>query len=69
MNPKPFRLLLLSAVLVVLRSGYGVDGELVDTPTLYPKTTTRPTATPIPEVEAYIRIDQNNRYIATITTN
>ena len=69
MTLKYVRLFLLPAVLILLLGGCGGDSESVDTPTLYPKTTPRPTPTPIPEGEAYIRIDQNNRYIATITTN
>ena len=69
MKLKAIPLLLLLAALMLVLVGCGGDSESVDTPILYPKTTPRPTPTPIPEGEAYIRIDQNNRYIATITTN
>ena len=69
MKLKAIPLLLLLAALMLVPVGCGGDSESVDAPTLYPKTTPRPTLTPIPEGEAYIRIDQNNRYLATITTN
>ena len=69
MKLKSIPLLLLLPALMLVLVGCGGDSESVDTPILYPKTTPKPTPTPIPEREAYISIDQNNRYIATITTN
>jgi cyclophilin family peptidyl-prolyl cis-trans isomerase len=69
MKLKAILLTLLLPALMLVQVGCGGDSESVDTPILYPKTTPEPTPTPIPEREAYIHIDQNYRYIATITTN
>ena len=69
MNLKPFPLILLATAMIIVLAGCGRGNEPVDTPTSYPKDHTGPAVTSTTEEGAYLSMNQDKQYIATLITN